>query len=44
MELVKMTIKELVAFMNNRKTEEEFIIHVDFGKEDEPDERRERSI
>lgn len=44
MELVKMTIKELAAFMNNRKTEGEFIIHVDFGKEDEADERREKSL
>lgn len=44
MEPVKMTRKELAAFMNNRKTEGEFIIHVDFGKEDEADERREKSL
>ena len=44
MEPIKMTRKELAAFMYSRKTDGEFIIHVDFGKEDEADERREKSF
>lgn len=44
MEPIIMTMKELAAFMNSRKTDGEFIIHADFGKKEEPDERREKSI